>query len=495
MIGAITVLIVLVGVFLAYNANRGLPFVPTRELKVDMPDASDLVNGNDVLESGTRIGYVQSQKSIVLPNGVPGAQLTLQLNQGERIPVDSTATILSRSVLGLKYVDISVGHSQRAFADGATMPYNQTFVPVRLDEIYDAFTPPVRRAAQQNLVGFGDTLAGRGSALNDTIHALPPLLGHLAPVARYLAAPGTELTRFLQTLNAFTSTVAPVAQINARLFADMATTFQAISSSPRDLEATIAESPSTLDVSTRSLAVQRPFLANLAKLGSALTPATAELRGALPQIDPAIEAGTRVLGRTPSLDVKLQQVMGALKQLAQSPGTNLALTGLGSTVDTLNPMIRYLGPFVTVCNAWNDWFTNLGGVFDQQTSFGYAQRALFNQGNPLQSNNISSIGATEPVNGGGQANAGPFGGDEYAHGPAYGAAIDSQGNADCETGQRGYPLKLNYFDPQHRLYDSDPHTPGNQGPTWWGQAHVPKGETFSRYPQTGPQTPYNPSNP
>jgi hypothetical protein len=55
--------------------------------------------------------------------------------------------------------------------------------------------------------------------------------------------------------------------------------------------------------------------------------------------------------------------------------------------------------------------------------------------------------------------------------------------------------QLNYFDPQHRLFATDVHTPGDQGPTFAGRAHVPAGETFSRTPPTGPQVPYNPSNP
>ena len=372
------------------------------------------------------------------------------------------------------------------------MPISQTSVPVRLDQIFDVFTPPVRAGEQTNIVGFGDTLAGRGSALNDTFAVLPALLGHLTPVARYLAAPGTELTRFFTALNDFTGAVAPVAQTNVELFADMATTFQAISSSPRDLESTIEESPSTLEVSTRSLVVQQPFLANLAQLGTDLTPATVSLREALPQIDPAIEAGTRTLIRTPSLDQGLQEVMGALKSLAQAPGTGVALNGLTATVDTLNPMIRYLGPYVTVCDDFNYWFTNLAAVFDEQTSFGYAQRALLNEANPAQTDNVGSQGATAPVDGGGFDNP-VTGGNEYYHGPAYGAAVDNEGNADCETGQRGYPLKLNYFDPQGRDFDTDPHTPGDQGSTFVGRrlgmTHVPKGETFTRNPQTGPSTP------
>jgi virulence factor Mce-like protein len=496
LVGAITVLVVLVGVFLAYDANVGLPFVPTIQLKVQIADGSDLVDGNDVLESGYRIGFVASQKSIVLPNGTPGAQLTLQLSKGKgRLPLDSTATVLSRSALGLKYLNITVGHSPDYFQDGATMPEAHTTVPVRLDQIFDGYTPATRSAIQTNLVGFGDVLAGRGSALNDTIASLPALLGHLTPVARYLSDPSTQLTRFFTALNAFTSTVAPVAQINVQLFADMATTFQAISSSPSDLEDTIALSPSTLQVATTSLQAQQPFLVNLTTFGHNLSPATEELKAALPDINPAIEAGTRVLGRTPSLDVKLQGVMSALKTLAQAPGTGIALNALTYTVDTLNPMIKYLGPYVTVCNDWNYWWSNLASDVGEATSFGYAQRALFNQTNPAQTNNVGSAGATAPVNGGGIANLPVAGGNEYAHGALYGAAVDNAGNADCETGQRGYVLKENHLDPQGRDFDTDQHTPGDQGSTFTGIAHVPKGETFSRSPTTGPQTPYIAANP
>src|SRR5262249_4556688 len=43
MVGALTVLIVVLAVFLAYNANSGLPFVPTYRISVDVPDADTLV--------------------------------------------------------------------------------------------------------------------------------------------------------------------------------------------------------------------------------------------------------------------------------------------------------------------------------------------------------------------------------------------------------------------------------------------------------------------
>ena len=60
--------------------------------------------------------------------------------------------------------------------------------------------------------------------------------------------------------------------------------------------------------------------------------------------------------------------------------------------------------------------------------------------------------------------------------------------------ERFSSLKLNHLDPQGRNFDSDPHTPGNQGPTYAGRTQVPTGETFSRAPLTGPQLPSIPGN-
>jgi virulence factor Mce-like protein len=496
-VGAVTVLVVIVAVFLAYNANKGLPFVPTRELKVNIGDGSNLVVGNDVLEGGHRIGFVSKLQPVGLKNGTTGAQLTLKLSKNNgSIPVDSTVTVRLRSVLGSKYVDITRGTSTHSYADGSTMAISQTNVPVQLDQVFDIFNPPTRTAVQGNLVGFGDTFAARGADLSSTIQSLPALLGYLTPVAAYLADPATGLTRFLNSLDSFTGAVSPVSGTLVSLFRDSATTFGAIASSPANLEATIAKSPSTLAVSTTSLRIQQPFLVDLTRFGGYLTPATASLKAALPNINPALEAGSVTLKQTPVLNQKLQQLMDQLKTLAQDPGTNVALNGLTSTVNLLNPMVRYLGPYQTVCDYWNYTWTDLADAVSEPTAFGTAQRSLFMSANPLQPNNPGTQPASAPVNGNAPlGDLNPLGGNVYFHDKHYGAAVDNSGNADCETGQRGYPRQLNYFDPQHRLFDTDQHTPGNQGATYAGRAHVPAGETFSRDPQTGPQVPYNPTNP
>jgi hypothetical protein len=213
----------------------------------------------------------------------------------------------------------------------------------------------------------------------------------------------------------------------------------------------------------------------------------------LPDINPAIEAGARTLGQTPILNSRLQRLMASLKSLALDPGTNIALNGLVSTVGLLNPMVRYLGPYQTVCDSWNYTWTYLASAVGARISFGTGQPALLMSGNPLQQNNPGSEPASALQNGGSFDS--PLGGNGYAHVGEYAAAIDNHGNADCESGQRGYTRQLNHFDPQHRLLTTDAHVPGNQGTTFAGRARVPAGETFSRNPQFGPQLPNNPANP
>src|SRR5438309_5051452 len=91
LVGALTVLIVIVAVFLAYNANQGLPFVPTYELKAQVPSAANLVPGNEVRIGGHRVGAVDSIRPVRTAGGGSNAVLTMKLDKTvEPLPIDST---------------------------------------------------------------------------------------------------------------------------------------------------------------------------------------------------------------------------------------------------------------------------------------------------------------------------------------------------------------------------------------------------------------------
>ena len=62
LVGAVTLLVSIVAVFLSYNANSGLPFVPTYDLKASVPNAANLVRGNEVRIGGARVGTVEQDR-------------------------------------------------------------------------------------------------------------------------------------------------------------------------------------------------------------------------------------------------------------------------------------------------------------------------------------------------------------------------------------------------------------------------------------------------
>jgi ABC-type transporter Mla subunit MlaD len=240
LIGAATALVTIVAMFLAYNANSGLPFVPIYELKAKVPNAANLVVGNEVRIGGARVGVISEIEPETAENGTVTALLTMKLQTNIKpLPKDSTLIVRPRSALGLKYVEITEGARNLpgggdapGFADGDTIPLsNATPDPVEIDQVFNMFNEPTRAASQTNLLEFGNAFAGRGVALNEAISVFPQLLPNLEKVMRNLSDPDTNLDNFFRSLGAAAAEAAPVAQQQASLFVNLDITFTALAKS------------------------------------------------------------------------------------------------------------------------------------------------------------------------------------------------------------------------------------------------------------------------
>ena len=64
LVGAVTVLVTVVAVFLAYNANNGLPFIPSLDLRVRAENSAAMTKGSEVREGGVRVGVVRTIRSV-----------------------------------------------------------------------------------------------------------------------------------------------------------------------------------------------------------------------------------------------------------------------------------------------------------------------------------------------------------------------------------------------------------------------------------------------
>lgn len=479
LIGAVTVTVIVVTVLLAYNANQGLPFVPTYTVKVETRNGQRLVVGNEVREGGERIGQVTEIETVGTREGT-GAMLTLKLDRPVGpLPDDTQFVIRPKSTLGLKYVDLLRGSSKRKLADGSVVAGAEGASPPEIDDFFEIFDERTRRDVRENLVTYGTAFAGRGEGLNRTFAALPELLGDLEPVMRTLAARDTNVRAFFGELADFMRVTAPVSDELAEGFTTAADTFEAFSRDPEALDQTIAESPETLAVGIRTLPVQRRLFAALSNVADETTQAARALQTESPAISRALAAGTEVLPRTTRLSADLRGALQGLGALGRSPMANLSVRGLQDTTATLNPTLRWLGPHVTVCNYVNYFFTFFADHLAQRVPSGTLQRIQVKSA-PSQTNGLTQFGATAPADGSGAA---PEGGDPVElHAQPYGRAVDEQGRADCEQGQRGYPDRLAKNAPPDLDIAVDPRTPGNQGPTFTGRPRVPDGQTFSAEP-------------
>jgi virulence factor Mce-like protein len=481
LVGAVTVLVAIVAVFLAYNANQGLPFVPSYDVSAELHGGSNLVNGNDVQVGGRRVGLVEEIKPGVNEDGDTIAIIDMKLDKEvEPLPVDTEVRIRPRSPLGLKYVELTLGSSAKSYTAGDTIPLERSKESIELEDFFSTFDEETRNNQRTALEGFGTAFAGRGVAINQIISNLVPFLTHAEPVFRTLSDPNVRLGELFIQLRRFSGQLAPVAETYAQLFENMATTFEALSRSPESLRQTIERSPDTLDAGIESLPVQEPFLADAEILFRRLQPVATELDRTAPILAQALEVGTPVLTKAPILYENTEGVLTSLYDLARNPSTLLALGDLDDALSVAAPLVEYIAPYQTVCNYWTYYWTSIGEHVSEEVQGGTIQRVLFRSDNRRQANRHSDstgfapadIPRDQPAIGAADA-AGPL---ETLHTHPYGPAIDAAGNADCQTGQRGYLERLvtNFRYPMsdtevggnHIVADSN--IPGLAGPTTAG---------------------------
>lgn len=432
LIGAATTLVIVVAVFLAYNANSGLPFVPTYSLKAEVPSAAQLVKGNEVRLGGVRVGVVDEITPKQLPNGRVVAQLGLKLETTVKpLPVDSTLLIRPRSALGLKYVELTKGTQAKGYADGASISLGHaTPQPVEFDEVLSTFDAKTRVAARANLKEFGDALAGRGQDLNVAVEALNPLLVNLQPVMRNLSDPRTGLSRLVRALGATAAEVAPVAETQATLFGNLDTTFAGLAKVTRPIQDSITGGPAALDAATTGLPQQRPFLRNTQVLFHELRPGVRSLTTAAPILADALQIGTPVLRRSVALNRRLKPTFAALQRFAEDPMARLGINDLGNTSRVLGPTLAYLKPAQTVCNYVSLWFRNVSSLLSEGDRNGTGQRFII-VATPQGPNNEGTF-ASEPANGPNQ--------DNYLHSNPYPNVSAPGQDPECEAGNETFAV-------------------------------------------------------
>ena len=410
LVGAITTLIVILAIFLAYNANNGLPFVPSYRISVQVPNANTLVPGNDVRIGGVQIGFVESVEPIQDPQtGAVHAKVDLKLNKSiDPLPKDSSVVVRSKSALGLKYLEINKGTSKQGYPEGAVLSLKAAHPhPVEIDTVLNTFDPATRHAAQENLVAFGDALAGRGADLNAALGELQPLVAELEPVARNLASKKTGLGRFFTALANTAAEVAPVAEVQADMFVALDSTFGAFARVARPfIQDTISETPPTLDTLTRTAPRIRTFLGHSATLFADLRPGIKSLEREL--AGDRLRAGDRRerAADAPQLNAQLAPTAKTLEAFgADHGGQRRAFRRSTQLFDFLTPTLRFVAPAQTFCNYPTLLLRNAQNLLSLGDGIGTWQRFIvmsagqINAGAGIAAPNSENSPSSAPANG------------------------------------------------------------------------------------------------
>jgi virulence factor Mce-like protein len=449
LVGAVTVLVVIVAVFLAYNANNGLPFVSTYNLKARVPNADALVKGNEVRIGGVRVGIVKKVVPVQLENGNVAAELTLSLDKSaEPLPVDSTLTVRPKSALGLKFLQVTPGDSEKGFEAGETIPVTAAKPePVDIDQFFDMFDEKTRDAIRQNLAGFGNALAGRGPQLNEAFGALRRAAVDGQPILRKIVEPSSNFAGFWRSLEALSATVAPVAETQAQMFVALDRTFAAFARVSRPyIQETIEKSPPTLDEVNADLPAIRPFLRDTGRFFTALRPGVKALAETSPVIAESLHAGIPVLNASPVLNSQLPPTAEALVDFQEAPGVFNGLELLTDTNRLLKPSLAYIVPSQTVCNYWSLTFNELASASKEGNSNGnWLQFISFA---PPEGPNSESTFASAPAND-------PADRENHLHYNPYPQTAAPGQNEVCEAGNEKYATGKTVIGRSPELWGTD----------------------------------------
>ncbi|MCK9250528.1 MAG: MlaD family protein [Solirubrobacteraceae bacterium] len=393
LVGAATVLIALVAVVLSYNANSGLPFIETYDIRARVADAKKLTTGVDVRIGGKRVGQLQEIEAEA-DDGEYHAMLTLKLDRAvAELPADSTIRIRPKSVIGAKYIELTPGRASRTIPPGGLIREPQTSASVDLDEVTGLFDAGLRSSVRNVVEQVSDGVAGRGADFNRALDVLPENLTRFERFMGVLADPETNLGGFLRGADAATQALVPVLGDIGPLLRGARTTLGALADEADALGAGLERLPPTLREARRASVALRPVLRDAAVLARELRPGADALPATVRALHGVARRGTPILRRVPRLTRQLDATMRSVDGALHRDATTTSLVLLRPTLESLLPTLQTIVPLQTKCSYVTLFARNASSV----TSEGDVNGNWFRTGLLLSTEQLLKNPRTDPI--------------------------------------------------------------------------------------------------
>jgi ABC-type transporter Mla subunit MlaD len=328
------VAVAITGYFVANISKTALAKSQTAHFAV--ADATGVVAHQDqVRYKGIPVGTISG---VTLHDGVPVLTVQLQSKYG-RVYRDAHAQLRPNTPLMDMYLDIvDLGRAGAGTPTAARpVPASQTSNAVNVDDVLDTFRSDVRQSLAGTLDQLGNGLADRGALLRQAFVQFAPLLRTAGSISGELAARQPLVRRLVHNTAVLTGALGSRQRIMRTLVTEGNAALGTLADGRRDVAATLAQLPPTLDSINSSFAA---------------------LDGVLPSVDGALTSVSPVVDELP----------GALENLRTlSAHAAPTVRALQPSVTKLAPLARELAPLSSNLDSAVKQLTPQTGAVDKTT--------------------------------------------------------------------------------------------------------------------------------
>ena len=249
-------------------------------------NAGQLVPDNQVLIGGSPAGSVESIELSDENLAEVHVEVDQQLHEG------STAVIRATSLSGVAnhYVSISPGpNSNPALDDGSELGLGVTTTPIDLDQLFNTFPPPVRKALGNFIKGTSTQYSGRGEDANEAFKYFGPALNRTGAFVSELNADQRLLSRFIVSSSRLTTAIAGRGEELSSAISNANTAFDAIAAQNVAFDETLRRLPPVMRQSNTTFVNLRAALDDLDPLIETAKPATKDLAPFLAELRPIFQ--------------------------------------------------------------------------------------------------------------------------------------------------------------------------------------------------------------
>lgn len=360
----VTLLVAIVAVVALLVSSRP----GTHRYELALPNAGQLVNGNEVRVGGRRVGTVSDLR--LAKDRTAVVELEVDDDVGP-LHEGTTATVRAPSLSGIanRYVSLSPGpNNAPEIDDGGRIGADRVAQIVDVDQLFSALDEPTREGLRKLIRGASRTTAGRERLANRTLEQLDPTLRSGRALFAEVARDAPALETFLESSSRVVASLAqeratlPSLVGNARsAAAEVVAEETAVDDALDRLPATLRRGSSTLAGLDRTLDDADPLV-------RAALPATARLAPLLRRLRPLAAAAVPTIADTRRLVRSAGGSNDLIDLLKRTPGlADAAVPALQHTAEaatSARPIARFVRPYTPDFVGWLRDFSQASAGYD-----------------------------------------------------------------------------------------------------------------------------------